>query len=54
MILQFEKEHEDVRGKILFFSYGKKYVNLIEIKKGFARGGHYHKTDTSFFNCWKN
>ena len=42
MNIQFEKEVEDIRGKILFLSYGKKQINLVEIRKGFARGGHYH------------
>jgi quercetin dioxygenase-like cupin family protein len=41
--LRFEKEVEDVRGKILFLSYGDEKINFVEIKKGFARGGHYHK-----------
>ena len=27
----------------MFFSFGNKFLNVIEIKKGFARGGHYHK-----------
>ena len=49
MNLQFEKEVEDIRGKILFLSYGKKQINLVEIRKGFARGGHYHQTETSHF-----
>ena len=43
MGLQFEKEIEDVRGKILFGKYNKLFLNLVEIKKGYARGGHYHK-----------
>jgi len=47
--LTFEKEIEDSRGKILFLSYGNKKINLIEIRKGFARGGHFHKTATSHF-----
>jgi len=43
MGLEFKKLAEDVRGKILFMSYdGKKSLNIAEIKKGFARGGHYH------------
>ena len=43
MGLEFNKTVEDVRGKILFLSYdGKKSLNIAEIKKGFARGGHYH------------
>jgi dTDP-4-dehydrorhamnose 3,5-epimerase-like enzyme len=41
--LRTEKEVEDVRGKIIFCSYDKKKINLIETRKGFARGGHYHK-----------
>jgi len=46
MNLQLEKEVQDIRGKIMFISYGKKQVNLVEIKKGFARGGHYHKFES--------
>ena len=49
MSLKFTKEFEDKRGKILFLKYGNKSVNLIEIKKGFARGGHFHQTNTSHF-----
>ena len=49
MKLIFEKEIEDIRGKILFLSYNNKKINLIEIKKDFARGGHFHKTLTSHF-----
>jgi dTDP-4-dehydrorhamnose 3,5-epimerase-like enzyme len=40
--LRFEKEVEDIRGKILFFSYNNVQFNMVEIKKGYARGGHYH------------
>jgi hypothetical protein len=42
MNLQFEKHVEDKRGKILFFSVGDKKFNIVETKKGFARGGHFH------------
>ena len=42
MELQFEKEANDVRGKILFLRYGNKRIHLVETKKGFSRGGHYH------------
>ena len=49
MNLEFNKEYEDTRGKILFLKYGNKDVNIIEIKQGFARGGHFHKKDTSHF-----
>jgi len=40
--LNIEKTIEDERGKIIFISYGNKKINLVEIKKNFARGGHYH------------
>ena len=42
MNLQFEKQVEDKRGKILFLSLGTKKINIVEMKKGFARGGHFH------------
>ena len=42
MTLQFEKQVEDKRGKILFLSLGTKKINIVEMKKGFARGGHFH------------
>jgi dTDP-4-dehydrorhamnose 3,5-epimerase-like enzyme len=45
MNLKFEKEIDDVRGKIIFYSYNNMKINLIETKNGFARGGHYHKYD---------
>lgn len=40
-----DKQFEDMRGKMFFFSHGDTYLNMIEIKKGFARGGHYHRYD---------
>lgn len=49
MCLEFEKQIEDTRGKIIFLKHGRKNINLIQIKKGFARGGHFHQTDTSHF-----
>ncbi len=45
MNLILEKQVEEVRGKILFLSYGTRKFHIVEIKKGFARGGHYHKFD---------
>ena len=42
MSLQFEKQVEDKRGNILFLSLGTKKINIVEMKKGFARGGHFH------------
>ena len=47
--LTYEKKIEDRRGKILFLSYGNNKINLIEIRKSFARGGHFHKSTTSHF-----
>ena len=43
MGLTFLKKAEDKRGKIFFYSFDGKQINFIEIKKNFARGGHYHK-----------
>jgi hypothetical protein len=45
--LKHIKEGGDVRGKIIFFTYDKTKINLFEIKKGFARGGHYHDYDVT-------
>jgi dTDP-4-dehydrorhamnose 3,5-epimerase-like enzyme len=45
--MTLEKVVEDPRGKLFVFRLGKMQVNLIEIRKGFSRGGHFHKTDTS-------
>lgn len=42
MDLHLEKQVEDNRGKIFFFSHGKKKFHVVEMKNGFARGGHYH------------
>jgi hypothetical protein len=41
--LKITNQLEDLRGKIFFCKLGEKNINLIEIKKGFARGGHFHK-----------
>lgn len=41
-----EKEVEDKRGKIIFLSFKGKKINILELKKGFSRGGHYHKFPT--------
>jgi len=38
MNLQFKNEVKDARGKIRFYSFGKMKINLIETRKGFARG----------------
>lgn len=43
MTLEFNKSTSDIRGTILFCSYGSSSINFVETKKGFSRGGHYHK-----------
>jgi len=43
--LEFKGEGGDKRGKILFFIDNETKINLFEVKKGFARGGHYHDYD---------
>tara|TARA_B110000495_G_C22838186_1_gene488865 strand:- start:475 stop:849 length:375 start_codon:yes stop_codon:yes gene_type:complete len=45
MGLEFDSHAEDNRGKILFCSHNKSFVRLVEIKKGYSRGGHYHKVN---------
>jgi len=42
-MLEFSKSVNDVRGTILFYSFGKLIIHFVETKKGFSRGGHYHK-----------
>lgn len=49
MVLKFEKEVKDVRGKIIFLTNDGFQIHVVEIKKGFSRGGHYHKNPTSHF-----
>lgn len=49
MELIFEKESSDARGKIIFLKYGQKSLNIVEIKKGFSRGGHYHTFETKHY-----
>ncbi len=44
--MKIEKEVEDIRGKIVFLLHDNKQVNLVETRKGFSRGGHYHKFPT--------
>lgn len=42
MTFEFKGESGDKRGKIFFFKNDNMKINLFEVKKGFARGGHYH------------
>lgn len=46
MGLEYEKQVTDSRGTIIFLKYGDRSINLVQIKKGFARGGHYHTFET--------
>ncbi len=41
--IKIENQLEDLRGTIFFCKLGDKNINFVEIKKGYARGGHYHK-----------
>jgi dTDP-4-dehydrorhamnose 3,5-epimerase-like enzyme len=45
--LKLEKQTEDARGRIFWFSDNNgREIHLVEVKKGFARGGHYHPFDS--------
>ena len=43
MKLEFKKSYSDIRGIILFCSFGKSSLHFVKTQKGFSRGGHYHK-----------
>jgi len=45
MVFESKGEGGVKRGQILFFTNNETKVNLFEVKKGFARGGHYHDYD---------
>ena len=49
MPLKFDKTTEDRRGKIIWLSSELTKINIVEIRSGFARGGHYHNHETSHF-----
>mgnify|MGYP006448416863 CR=1 FL=1 len=42
-----DKTAKDIRGSVFFFKTDVKNLNLIETKKGYARGGHYHEYDSN-------
>ena len=46
MALEFEKTVDDVRGKIFVFRSEGGEMEVIEVRKGFSRGGHFHSIDT--------
>jgi hypothetical protein len=41
------KETEDRRGKIIWLVSDYKEIHIVETKKGFSRGGHYHTFDST-------
>ena len=41
--LEYLKTVSDERGSIIFMKNGSQLLNFVEIKKGFSRGGHFHK-----------
>ena len=43
--VQFKEKDEDVRGRRWNFQDKSNLISLFEIKKGFARGGQYHKNN---------
>ena len=49
MPLKFDKTTEDRRGKIIWLSSELTKINIVEIRSGFARGGHYHNSKTEKF-----
>ena len=49
MPLKFDKTTEDRRGKIIWLSSELTKINIVEIRSGFARGGHYHNHETTHF-----
>jgi len=49
MQLKFNKSVSDIRGIILFCSFGKLIIHFVETKKGFSRGGHYHPFKSDHF-----
>ena len=49
MKLEFLKSVVDSRGRILFCKYGDLSINIVETKKGFSRGGHFHEFTSTHF-----
>ena len=46
MTIKLIKSGGDARGKILFFKSEHLKINFFELKKNYARGGHYHKFES--------
>lgn len=47
--MNLTKQSEDRRGKIISISSGKSDIHVVEIKKGYARGGHSHPYGVTLF-----
>jgi hypothetical protein len=45
--LEYLKTVSDKRGTIIFMKNGPNFLNLVEIKQGFSRGGHFHPFHSS-------
>ena len=45
--LEYLKTVSDKRGTIIFMKNSQIFLNLVEIKQGFSRGGHYHPFTSS-------
>jgi quercetin dioxygenase-like cupin family protein len=43
------KAHEDKRGAIWTIGFQGKNYEIFEVVRGAIRGGHYHKSDSSYF-----
>jgi len=43
--MEFKEKDEDIRGKRWNFQDKSNLISLFEIKKGFVRGGEYHKNE---------
>ena len=49
MKLEFLNSVIDPRGRIIFCQYGDLSINIVETKKGFSRGGHFHPFKSDHF-----
>lgn len=49
MQLEFLNSVVDIRGRILFCKYGDLSFNILETKKGFSRGGHFHNFHSTHY-----
>jgi len=53
-IKKIDFQHKDQRGILRQIISGNwKQLNILEVKKGYSRGGHYHKKTKEFFYILK-